>query len=112
MNQRISFSLALFGYSLAAQVRLADETMESYRRIFTRFDRFLDNHPPLESITAKEVRTYLAGLGLSPKTVLNHQIALSLWWSHRTGYFIAHFLVFLDTISLNSLNRLAQTLLG
>jgi site-specific recombinase XerD len=79
----LTLSKALEGYFIAASARrLSPATLEDYDRTFTRFQQFLGRDPPLETITAQDIREYLASLdGLSAKTLLNHHIALSALWT-------------------------------
>ena len=77
----ITFSQALDGYLLSANARhLSPNTILDYVNNFNKFLNFLDQDPPIESITVRQVERFLADQNVSIKTVLNYQIGLSALW--------------------------------
>lgn len=87
MNHSLSFSQAVEGYLLAAQARrLSEHTLFDYINTFRKFQAYLeevglDDDPPIASIQAKMVESFLASQRVSKKTVLNYHIGLSALWT-------------------------------
>jgi site-specific recombinase XerD len=79
----ITLSQAIEGYFIAARARrLSENTLVSYNYHFQKFEAFLAEDPPVAAITPVDIREFLNSLdGLSPKSVLNHHIALSAFWT-------------------------------
>ena len=78
----ISFSQAVDGFLLAANARhLSEHTIKDYLNTFRKFLDFLDDDPPINTITAKDVSKFLAVQKVSNKTVLNYHIGLSALWT-------------------------------
>ena len=92
MNARISLSQAVYGYSLAAEVRLSPETLESYYRYFDRLGEFMKMDPPISSITKDDILEFLNSLDVGAKTVKNYHAGLSsLWhWAVDEGFIKAN----------------------
>jgi integrase/recombinase XerD len=82
-KKEISLSQAIEGYFIAAHARrLSPHTLSDYDTTFRRFEAFLAEDPPLATITAEDVRSFLNSLdGLSDKTVLNYHTGLSALWT-------------------------------
>lgn len=97
MKTKITLSQALDGYLLDARVRgLSPHTIEDYSRTFRRFQNHIGD-PTLASITADDIRQFMAELkqtpvtpaGIAPrptrtlsnKTMLNIHCALSSLWT-------------------------------
>ncbi|MCJ7534770.1 MAG: tyrosine-type recombinase/integrase [Anaerolineales bacterium] len=77
-----TFSQIVDGYLLAANARrLSDHTIRDYVTTFKKFNRFLDDDPPFESITVQQVENFLAHQNVSKKTILNYHIGLSALWT-------------------------------
>lgn len=72
------------GYFLDRQTELSPRTVEQYKYFYEMFQKYLTNDPLFESITAKQVKGFLAHLlherGLSKKTGSNAWAALSSLW--------------------------------
>ena len=79
MHNQITFSQALEGYLLYADARrLSPHTIADYTNTFRKFQIFLDDDPPINSITPDQVRSFFASLNhLSKKTLLNYHVGLS-----------------------------------
>lgn len=83
MKTKVSFSQAIAGYELYFEARhLSPLTYQDYSNTFRKFAAFLDDDPPIDEITADQVRAFLAKQdGLSNKTLLNYHTGLSALWS-------------------------------
>jgi site-specific recombinase XerD len=83
MKSPIMLSNAIEGYLLYADARrLSPETIRDYTFTLGRFQAFLQDDLPVESITSKHVQAFLASLvHLSKKTLLNYHIGLSAFWT-------------------------------
>jgi len=83
MNRSITLSQAIIGYTIAAQARrLSDHTLADYANTFRKFTQHLKDDPPIESITADQVRDFLAAqTDISKKTLLNIHVGLSALWT-------------------------------
>ena len=58
---KITFSQAIDGYLLFANARrLSHHTIRDYTTTFRKFLDFLDEDPPVEEITSKQVESFLA----------------------------------------------------
>jgi integrase/recombinase XerD len=78
----ISFSQAIDGYLLAANARrLSQHTIADYVNTFRKVQLFLDDDPPICSITSKQIEAFLASQEVSNKTVLNYHTGLSALWT-------------------------------
>jgi hypothetical protein len=85
---RITFSQAVEGYTLAAHARhLSSGTLADYNNTFRKLQRFLGDDRLIGEIGPEVIRGFLAAHGhLSKKTVLNSHTGLSvLWWWARDG---------------------------
>lgn len=75
---------AVEGYWLAKSRNLSKHTISDYKLTFRRFGGWIGTKD-LSKVRATDVRKFLdhldADLGLAPKTVANHWIALSSMWS-------------------------------
>ena len=61
MNSQITFSQALEGYLLYADAsRLSPHTIADYTNTFRKFQDFLSDDPPINEITADQVRQFMA----------------------------------------------------
>ena len=79
---KITFSQAIDGYLLFANARrLSPHTIRDYFTTFRKFLNFLEEDPPLEEITPKDVESFLASQPVSKKTVLNYHTGLSALWT-------------------------------
>lgn len=80
---QITLSQAIQGYELAAYARrLSPRTLADYRTTFTKLDLWLERDPPLDEITADDVRAFLRSQHeLSAKTLLNYHTGLSALWT-------------------------------
>ena len=83
MHNQITFSQVLEGYLLHADARrLSPHTIADYTYTFRKFQIFLDDDPPINSITPGQVRSFFASLNhLSKKTLLNYHVGLSALWT-------------------------------
>jgi site-specific recombinase XerD len=83
----ITLSQAIQGYFIAAHARrLSHHTLKAYDSHLRKFERYLNDDPPFEKITASDVRGFLSSLTtLTSKSVLNHHIALSSLWNWGVG---------------------------
>ena len=82
MKNEFSFSQAVEGYLLAANARwLSPHTIKDYVNTFRKFDVFLQEDPPVSSITSKQVESFLAIQTVSKKTLLNYHSGLSALWT-------------------------------
>ncbi len=79
---RISFSQAVEGYSLAAHARrLCPHTLADYNNTFRKLLKHLGDDRPVAEIGREVIRGFLAAQGhLSKKTVLNYHTGLSALW--------------------------------
>jgi integrase/recombinase XerD len=79
----LSLSQAIEGYFLAAHARrLSPHTLADYDNTLRKFEAFLAEDPPVASITADDVRSFLNSLdGLAKKTVRNYYVGLSALWT-------------------------------
>lgn len=79
------FSTALEGFWLARQRNLSPHTVRDYQLTFRRFQEQLGADRDLATITSDDIQRFLNhlrdDLKHSPKTVLNHWIALSAFWT-------------------------------
>ncbi len=95
-KNRISLSQAIEGYFIAAHARrLSAHTLRDYDITFHKFQQFLGQDPPLDTITAAQVRAFINSFDhLSAKTLLNYHTGLSaLWtWAVKEGI-VAHHIV-------------------
>jgi integrase/recombinase XerD len=108
MNTEITLSQAFEGYLLDARARqLSPKTILDYTNAFRHFSNYI-GAPPLNDITADDIRQFLAHLGsrrvvpagvasrpprvLSNKSILNIHVALSaLWtWAIKEGFATEH----------------------
>jgi len=79
---KITFSQAIDGYLLFANARrLSHHTIRDYVTTFRKFQDFLDEDPPIEEITSKQVESFLAAQTVSKKTLLNYHTGLSALWT-------------------------------
>ena len=82
MKNEISFSQAVEGYLLAAHARrLSPHTIQDYVNTFRKFDVFLQEDPPVSSISSRQVESFLATQKVSKKTLLNYHTGLSALWT-------------------------------
>jgi integrase/recombinase XerD len=92
--KQITFSQAIDGYTLDAEARrLSPRTLADYSHTFRKFRAFLNDDPPITSITTRQIKRFLASQdGISGKTLLNYHTGLSaLWtWAVREGYADRH----------------------
>ncbi len=76
---------ALEGYWLSKRRNLSPNTQRDYELTFRRFLEFVGPDAELEAITSNDVERFLNfladELGLSDKTIINHFIALSSFWT-------------------------------
>jgi len=76
---------ALEGYWLSKRRNLSPNTQRDYELTFRRFLEFMGSDTEVEEITSDDVECFLNfltdELGLSDKTVINHFIALSSFWT-------------------------------
>lgn len=90
----LTLSQAFDGFELAALARrLSPKTILDYQNTFRKFFYFLDEDPPLDSITPRHIREFLsAQTSVGKKTLLNYHTGLSaLWtWAVDEGYASAH----------------------
>ncbi len=78
----LTISQAIAGYDLAAAARrLSSHTLADYHNTFRKFTEFLEDDPPLSSITPDQVRTFLAAQTVSKKTCLNYYTGLCALWT-------------------------------
>ena len=78
----VTFSQIVDGYLLAANARrLSPHTIRDYITTFNKFIRFQGDDLPIESISAKQVESFLAQQKVSKKTVLNYHTGLSALWT-------------------------------
>jgi site-specific recombinase XerD len=91
---QIKFSQALHGYTLYAKVRrFSPNTLNDYGNTFVKFQKFLDDDPPLSAITKFQVQEFLSSYDhLCDKTLLNYHTGLaSLWtWAVAEGFVETH----------------------
>jgi len=81
-NHKITFSQALDGYTLYFNSRhLSPYTYKDYCNTFRKFANFLENDPPIEDITLKQVEAFLAAQEVTNKTILNYHTGLSALWT-------------------------------
>lgn len=79
---KITFSQAIDGYLLFANARrLSHHTIRDYTTTFRKFQNFLDDDPPVEEITSKQVELFLVAQTVSKKTLLNYHTGLSALWT-------------------------------
>ena len=80
----MTFELALDGYWLARSSSLSESTRRDYTLTFDRFSKYIGERP-LAEITAGDVQKFLDVMrdrhNLSKKTVSNHWVALSSFWT-------------------------------
>jgi integrase/recombinase XerD len=82
MNPQVTLSAAIEGYLLYADARrLSVHTIADYTNTIRKFRAFLGGDPPIAGIAAGQVRTFLASLEVSKKTVLNYHTGLSALWT-------------------------------
>lgn len=82
VNHSLTLSQAIAGYDLAAAARrLSPHTLADYHNTFRKFAEFLEADPPLSSITANQVRSFLAAQAVSKKTCLNYYTGLCALWT-------------------------------
>jgi len=82
----ITYSHCIDGYMLAIRARrLSERTIESYEVVLRRFGEYIGNDPPLADISPTMVRSFLASLQVSKKTMLNYHITLSSLWTWAVG---------------------------
>jgi integrase/recombinase XerD len=81
--ERMTLSQAIEGYLLAARARrLSEDTIASYCYGFRAFQRHLGSDRELASLSATDIRAFLASLShLSPKSVRIHYHALAALWT-------------------------------
>jgi len=76
---------AMEGYWLSKRRNLSPNTQRDYELTFRRFLEFVGPDAEVEAITSSDVEQFLNfltdELGLSDKTVINHFIALSSFWT-------------------------------
>jgi len=78
----LTLSRAITGYDLAAAARrLSPHTLADYHNTFRKFTEYLENDPPLASITPDLVRSFLAAQTVSKKTCLNYYTGLCALWT-------------------------------
>jgi len=88
---KITFSQAIDGYLLFANARrLSHHTIRDYVTTFRKFLDFLDDDPPIEEITSKQVESFLAAQTVSKKTLLNYHTGLSALWTWSVNDGITH----------------------
>ena len=82
----IPFSKAVEGFWLSLGARhLSQHTIDDYSRTISKFAAFLGEDIPITDITPQHVETWLASLTtLSNKSLLNHFIGLSSFWTWLT----------------------------
>src|SRR3990172_4699425 len=93
MDATLPLSQAIDGFELAAHARrLSPKTIADYANTFRKFFYFLQDDPPLDSITPPLVRQFLASQSVSKKTLLNYHTGLSaLWtWAVDEGFASSH----------------------
>ena len=75
---------AVEGFWLARSRNLSDHTVSDYTITFRRFGKWI-KQGDIDRVTVKQINAFLTYLGeeleLAPKTVLNHWIALSSFWT-------------------------------
>ena len=82
MNKRITLSKAIEGYLLSAKARhLSQNTMNDYLNTYRKLNIFLDDDPPIEDITVKQIENFLGSQTVSNKTILNYHTGLSALWT-------------------------------
>jgi len=59
------------------RANLSPHTIQDYVNTFRKVDNFLQEDPPVSSITSKQVESLLAILTVSKKTLLNYHTGLS-----------------------------------
>ena len=70
-HSKLTFSQAVNGYLLAAQSRhLSQHTIDEYLNTFRKFQTFIDDDPPLITLSPAVVQAFLAAQTVSKKTIL------------------------------------------
>jgi site-specific recombinase XerD len=93
MDATLTLSQSIDGFTLAAHARrLSPKTIADYQNTFRKFFYFLQDDPPLDSITPPIIRQFLAAQTVSKKTLLNYHTGLSaLWtWAIDEGFASSH----------------------
>ena len=91
----MKLSVSIQGYFEAKRAeRLSPNTLRDYAGILAHFQDVMGEDYPIEAISVKDVRCYLASLTVSKKRVKNVYITLSsLWtWAVRDGICDVHIL--------------------
>ena len=80
---QLTLSQALEGYFIAASARrLSPHTLADYDNTYRKFERFLDDDPPLAGITAGTIRQFLNSQnGVTATTLLNYHAGLAALWT-------------------------------
>ncbi|RJO64972.1 MAG: hypothetical protein C4540_02450 [Candidatus Omnitrophota bacterium] len=79
---QITFTQALEGFELYCQARrLSKHTLSDYFTTYRKFSRWLDDDPPLETITRRQITQFIAAQPVSAKTALNYHTGLSALWT-------------------------------
>jgi site-specific recombinase XerD len=82
MNNCISFSQAVEGFVLSLNARhLSQHTINDYLNTYRKFQRYLDEDPPIAEIALDQVQSFLAAQTVSKKTILNYHTGLSSMWT-------------------------------
>jgi integrase/recombinase XerD len=82
MKNQITFSQAIQGYLLHAQARhLSPHTIADYQNTFRKFQKFLNDDPPIRQISTHQIQQFLAQQTVSNKTILNYHTGLSALWT-------------------------------
>ena len=82
MTENLTFSQAVQGYLLYAEARrLSPHTIADYQNTFRKFAHFLDDDPPLRTISSGVIRQFMAAQTVSKKTILNYHTGLSALWT-------------------------------
>lgn len=78
----ITFSRATQQYFEACRAaRFSDNTLKDYRNTYKRFIKFLDDDPPITSLTSATIVRFMSTVSdVSKKTALNYHTGLSALW--------------------------------
>jgi integrase/recombinase XerD len=86
-------SLAVEGWLLTCSARsFSPNTIDGYGRTLKKFRNFLQEDPPIRSITTKDIEAFLIAQTVSKKSKLDYYIGLSsLWtWALKEGLVKTH----------------------